>query len=255
MTIELVCVFAGFLCGFFNTVASSGSAVTLPLLVFLGVPPAIANGTNRLPVVLAALVATYAFIKAGKIRWAIALKLSIPPMVGCLIGAEIADHIDPSKLHGVIAIAVVVALVLLFTRIKTALQSTLNEPERYRFLDGLYLLLVGVWMGLIVLDGATYLLMVLILSMRMQLLVANAYKNLILVVVSGMSLVVFAIDGNVDWRLGALLALGSLIGGYVGARFAMHELAKKWTYRFLVGIIVLELIHMAVMYVTGDMIN
>jgi uncharacterized membrane protein YfcA len=70
-----------------------------------------------------------------------------------------------------------------------------------------------------------------------------------------MSLVVFAIDGNVDWRLGALLALGSLIGGYVGARFAMHELAKKWTYRFLVGIIVLELIHMAVMYVTGDMIN
>ena len=148
-----------------------------------------------------------------------------------------------------------VALVLLFTRIKSALESTLNEPERYRFRDGLYLFLVGVWMGLIVLDGATYLLMVLILSMRMQLQVANAYKNLILAVVSGMSLVVFVVDGNVDWRLGALLAFGSLIGGYVGARFAMHELAKKWTFRFLVGIIILELIHMAVMYVTRVMIN
>lgn len=255
MSIELVCVIAGFLCGFFNTVAASGSAVTLPLLVFLGVPTAVANGTNRLPVVLAALVATYAFIRAGKIRWATAVKLSIPPMVGSVIGAEIADHIDPTKLHGVIAIAVVIALILLFTRIKSVLESTLNEPERYRFRDAFYLFLVGVWMGLIVLDGATYLLMVLILSMRMQLQVANAYKNLIIAVVSGISLAVFAIDGNVDWRLGGLLAMGSLIGGYVGARFATHELAKKWTFRFLVAIIVLELIHMAVMYFTGDMIN
>ena len=88
MTIDLACVFAGFFCGFFNTVASSGSAVTLPLLVFLGVPPAVANATNRLPVVLAALVATYAFIRAGKIRWAIAVKLCIPPIVGSVIGAE-----------------------------------------------------------------------------------------------------------------------------------------------------------------------
>ena len=255
MPIELICVIAGFLCGFFNTVAASGSAVTLPLLVFLGVPPAVANGTNRLPVVLAALVATYAFIRAGKIRWATAVKLSIPPMAGSVVGAEIADHIDPAKLHGVIATAVVFALILLFTRIKSVLASSFNEPERYRLPDAFYLFLVGVWMGLIVLDGATYLLMVLILSMRMQLQVANAYKNLIIAVVSGISLVVFAIDGNVDWRLGGFLAIGSLIGGYVGARFAMHELAKKWTFRFLVGIIVLELIHMAVMYFTGDMIN
>jgi uncharacterized membrane protein YfcA len=58
MTELIIIEGAEFLCGFFNTVASSGSAVTLPLLVFLGLPPAMANGTNRLPVVIGSVMAS-----------------------------------------------------------------------------------------------------------------------------------------------------------------------------------------------------
>lgn len=252
---ELMIVLAGFLCGFFNTVASSGSAVTLPLLVFLGLPPAMANGTNRLPVVLAAAVATLTYVRAGAIHWPTAIRLIIPTLVGGVIGAKIADYINPGKLHGIIVAAVVIALILLFTKIKGALERIANEPQQYRLRDAFYLFLVGLWMGLIVLDGATYLLMVLILSMRMSLQVANAYKNVIILSVTSLSLVVMAYDGNVDWKLGGLLAVGSMAGGFVGARFSMHELAKKWTFRFLVAIIGLELIHIFVMYASGIMIN
>ena len=255
MLTELIVVLAGFLCGFFNTVASSGSAVTLPLLLYLGLPPAVANGTNRLPVVLGAAVATISFIKAGAIQWPLALRLLLPPLIGSLVGAFIAEQIDPARLSGLIAGAVVMALLLLFTKIKKAFERTIDQPERYRWKDGFWLFLVGVWYGLIVLDGATYLLMVLVLSMRMTLKTANAYKNLIIFSVTSLSMIVFVIDGNINWEYAVLLAAGSMVGGYVGAKFAMHELAKKWTFRLLVGLIVLELAHMAVLYYTGMMMN
>ncbi len=60
----VISAFGGFLCGFLNTVASSGSAVTLPLLVFMGLTPIVANATNRVPVVVAALIATITFLRA-----------------------------------------------------------------------------------------------------------------------------------------------------------------------------------------------
>ncbi|NDH56583.1 MAG: sulfite exporter TauE/SafE family protein, partial [Burkholderiaceae bacterium] len=74
MPIELViAAFGGFLCGFLNTVASSGSAVTLPLLVFMGLSPIVANATNRVPVVVAAFIATISFLRAKVIDWKIAI--------------------------------------------------------------------------------------------------------------------------------------------------------------------------------------
>lgn len=250
----IIIVGAGFLCGFFNTVASSGSAVTLPLLVFLGLPPAMANGTNRLPVVIGSVMASITFIRAGLIDRGLAFKIVAPSLIGGVVGALLVDYITPKHLQVLIVGAVVMALILLFTSIKQALQKTFEEPHRYRYRDVFYLLLIGIWMGLIVLDSATYLLMLLVLSMRLQLPVANGYKNIVIAVVSTISLVILAIDRSIDWKTGSILAGGSLIGGYVGAKFAMHPLAKKWTYRLLVVIIILELGHILVRYATGTLI-
>lgn len=126
-----------------------------------------------------------------------------------------------------------------------------DQPHRYRYRDAFYLFLIGIWMGLIVLDSATYLLMLLILSMRFQFSVANGYKNIVMAIVSTISLVILAIDRSIVWKTGFILAGGSLIGGYVGAKFAMHPLAKKWTYRLLVAVIILELGHILVRYAPG----
>jgi uncharacterized membrane protein YfcA len=251
----LIILVAGFLCGFFNTVASSGSVVTLPLLLFLGLPPAIASGTNRLPVVLGSFMASITFIRAGVIKFWLAVKIVLPSLFGGIFGTLLVNYISPDHLQGIIVCAVVLALILLCTRIKSALEKTFDEPPRYRYRDVFYLFLVGTWMGLIVLDGATYMLMLLVLSMRFDLRVANGYKNIVMLVVSSISLIILAVNGQVDWKIGSVLAAGSVVGGYVGARFALHELAKKWTFRLLVAIIFLELIHILIMYFTGTMMS
>jgi uncharacterized membrane protein YfcA len=247
----LLVILAGVVCGFMNTVASSGSAVTLPILMALGLPPAVANGTNRVPVFLGALIATLTFMRAGVIQWRFAIKVLVPSVAGAIVGTLIADQLPPAALELLIVVAVIVALLLLFTNIKHALSEAIEQLPRYRWQEAMYLLGVGFWMGFIVLDSATYLLMVLILSMRLSLVTANAHKNLVLMVATGIALVLMALQGNVDWNLGGLLALGSIIGAYAGAKFAMHALAKKWTYRFLVMIISLELIHIAFGYMSG----
>jgi uncharacterized protein len=244
----VIAILAGAVCGFLNTLASSGSAVTLPLLMFMGLSPVAANSTNRIPVLLGAVIAVITFIRAGVMELDTAIKVIVPTLIGTLIGALIASHIDPGKLKLMIAIAVLVALILLFAGLKNAVMQELEQSSRYRWQEFVMLLVVGAWIGFIVIDGATYLLLVLVLGLRLTFVQANAYKNLALAVSSAMAIGLFSLDGQIDWTIGGLMGLGSVVGAYIGAKLAMHSFAKIWAFRLLVTIIALELIHMGVTY-------
>ena len=250
MPIELViAAFGGFLCGFLNTVASSGSAVTLPLLVFMGLSPIIANATNRVPVVVAAFIATISFLRAKVIDWKIAIKILIPTVLGSIVGAEFVDTLPQENIKLLISVAVLLAFLLLFSGLKKILQKEFEEVARVRLIENIILFLVGFWLGLIVLDGATYLLLALIVFVRLPLVKANAYKNLVLFVTSAIALSVFARNGEVNWEIGGVMAVGAVLGGLIGARFALNPIAKVWTFRFLVIIISLELVHIGMQYI------
>ena len=241
----VIAIVGGLIGGFMNTVASSGTAVTLPLLVFMGLPPAVANATNRVPVFLGFVISCYTFLRAGEVDWKLAFKVVFPWTVGAIVGAIIVDHIPAELVKTLIVVAVVMALLLLLSNFKKAFERTIEALPRYRWQESIYLFFVGLWIGLIVLDGGTYLLLVLMLSMQLPLLKANVYKNFASLFTSGFSLLVMSIDGHVNWKIGGIMALGSIAGGYIGAKFSMHPLAKVWTYRLLIAIILLELGHIA----------
>ena len=190
---------AGMLCGFLNTLASSGSAVTLPFLMFMGLPPAVANGTNRLPVLIGSLAATISFMRAGLIEPRVALRILAPTVCGSVCGVLLAERLPSGDLHLLIALAVLLALAMLLMGAKQALLRTFDSPPHLGRVQLVLLFAVGFWLGLIVLDGATYLLLVLILSVRMPLATANAYKNLVMAVTSAMAVLLFAINGHIDW--------------------------------------------------------
>jgi hypothetical protein len=79
---------AGSACGFLNTAASSGSVVTLPIMIFLGLDAATANATNRLPVLVGALSGALDFARRKALPWRLAFRIAVPTMIGSLIGAE-----------------------------------------------------------------------------------------------------------------------------------------------------------------------
>jgi uncharacterized membrane protein YfcA len=249
MPIEIIiAIGAGLICGFLNTVASSGSAVTLPLLLFMGLTPAMANGTNRVPVMVGALIATIAFLRAGIIDWSLAFKILTPTVIGSIFGAYLATYMPQNYIKLLIFVALICAFVLLFSGIKKLIEKEFEEGLRYGGFEIGILFAVGLWLGLIVLDGGTYLLLALIAFVRLPLVIANAYKNLVILATAAIALAIFSIKDEVNWELGGIMALGSIVGAFFGAKFALHQLAKVWTFRFLVAVIVLELIHMGMQY-------
>ena len=212
--------FAGLVCGFLNTVASSGSAVSLPILMMMGLDPIAANATNRLGVLVGAMTATGTFQRANQIPWRMALRVLPSVTLGSAVGALLAEYIPARDLGIAITAAVLVAFVLLFTKVKAAIESAASAPVHFGIREDTIFFGIGVWLGFIVLDGATYLLLALVLAVHLPLLQANAIKSLALVPSSVMALIMFALDGAVVWSVGAVMAAGSIVGGMLGARVA-----------------------------------
>ena len=233
-----VLVLAGAGAGFFNTLASSGSAITLPLLVALGVPAPIANGTNRLSVLFGAASALVKFHRERVIDWRNGAKLTAAAGGGAVLGAWIASYVGAHTLTWVIAGAVLTALALLLARPSGWLRpGDPDAPVRTGPLPLALLFLVGVWAGFIVLDAATYLLFALVLGAGYDLVRANAVKSLILFASSVIAVAIFVARDEIDWTAGAALAVGSVIGAQIGARIAVSPRARVWIFRLLLLVI------------------
>lgn len=239
---------AGAICAFLNTLASSGSAVSLPMLISLGMDPQMANATNRLPVIVGCVTAVISFSRAGVLPWRLAVRVAGPATLGSLAGAVLADAIPARNLGLAITAAVLMALILLTTKLKSALNQPPQESPGFSLKEALIFFSIGVWVGFIVLDGATYLLLALVLVVRLPLTQANAVKNLVLIPTTLVSLLVFARDGHVVWPTGAAMAFGSIGGGLVAARLALLPAARVWVFRLLVVVITGELIQISQRY-------
>jgi uncharacterized membrane protein YfcA len=155
---------AGLMSGFINTLASSGSAVTLPLMLLLGLPATVANGTNRVPLLAGALAALLAFHRAGVLEWRNGLFFSIPVIAGTVAGAALASVLDARVMGWAVVAAVVAALVMLLSNPKRFLRETAPGGPRVGLLTAAVFVPIGIWAGFIVLDSATYMLLGLVVE-------------------------------------------------------------------------------------------
>jgi uncharacterized membrane protein YfcA len=232
---------AGFLSGFLNTIASAGSAITLPLMVFLGLPANIANGTNRVQIVIGRIASIVSFQRAKAIDWRNSLILSIPCLLGAILGASFAAILQSRYIGWAITFAVIAAFVVLLTNPKRLLKDQKVDKPVIKWWHLVLYFVVGLWGGFIVLDASTYALMVLVLAIGYDLNKANAVKAVAIFPMSIGSLVIFSWTREVDWRIGLLLSVGSVIGAWIGAALALKEWIKIWIYRILIAILILEI--------------
>jgi uncharacterized membrane protein YfcA len=244
-------LFAGVFCGFLNTLASSGSAVSLPAMIFLGMDPGSANATNRLPVLAGAIAALFTFQRGEGLDWRLAARLTPPVLAGTIAGALSAELLPSRQMGLMITAAVLIALLLLFTKIKSLLAERARVDIVINAQVWLALFGAGFWCGFIVLDCATYFLLILVLLVRMDMLQANIYKTLFVGIGAFAALAVFYEGHLVDWKAGGILSAGSIAGGFIGARMAQMANAKIWVFRLLVTVILLEVVHLGIKYLYG----
>lgn len=247
----LLLIAAGFGAGFCNTLASSGSILSLPTLIFLGLPATVANGTNRINILFGSLAAVITFHRKGLLDWRRGLLLTAPVLAGALTGAWLASRISASQMGWAVTGATVLALVLILCNPHRLLHKQPNPIVRIpHWQYGLYFL-IGIWAGFVVLDSATYLLLTLVLCTGYGLMHANAIKALQLLGISILSLIVLTEAHEVNWTYGILLGIGSIGGSITGGLLASKESAKVWVVRLLIVLVVLELINLVGKYAFG----
>lgn len=218
-----VVVGVGGVCGFVNVMAGGGSFLALPVLIFFGLPPTVANGTNRVALLAQNLVAVRTFHRRGMVDWGAGRALVVPLLVGALIGASIAVSLDQRLMTLAIAISMTVMFVVMLWNPARLNNPAENEPSRRPgWIIQLVFLILGIYGGLIQAGSGVFMLFVLMASGH-ELLRASAIRLLLILCYTPLALGVFLYSGQVDWQVGLALAAGNVSGALVGIRVAVER--------------------------------
>ena len=112
-TLEIiVLVVIGFITGAINTIAGGGSLLSLPILIFLGLPPNVANGTNRVGILFQSISTTAGFKSKGISEFPFSIYISVSAIIGSVIGAQIAVDIKGETFNKLLAIIMVLVVMM-----------------------------------------------------------------------------------------------------------------------------------------------
>lgn len=232
----LLVIGAGFFAGVINTIAGGGSLLTLPLLIFTGLPSAEANGTNRVAVLVQSFSSVAGFRKSGIKGFRMSLIPAISASVGAVAGAYYAINIPDELFNMILAIIMVLMAVLLVFKPPRYLQKPVSKNQEW--LSGLIFFFIGVYGGMI--QAGVGLLMLLFLPFLYQtnLVQANMIKVFVTFVFTIVALLIFAGSGNVNWFMGAVLSVGMALGGWFGSLWTV-KMGDIWIRRVLFVMVII----------------
>ena len=214
----------GIVAGFLNVMAGGGSLLTVPVLVFMGLPGPVANGTNRIAILAQNLTAITTFFRRGFSEFRLSLTLAACAVPGALAGALLGTGLDGVWFNRILALVMLgVMLVMYFDKGATE-RPTDYQPNRKQLVRGhLLMVAAGFWGGFIQIGVGFIIMPILNKAMGLDLVRTNMHKVFIIAVYTVVALSVFASTVEILWMVGLALALGNSIGGYLGAHFAVSS--------------------------------
>lgn len=236
-------VLAGIIAGVVNTLAGSGSLITLPMLVFLGLPSNVANATNRVGVAIQNVVGAATFYRSGKLNLAHSHWLITASIPGAVAGAWAASTLGEAQMDIIIGvIMVVMLLVILFEPERWLRQHSAVQEGRPSVWILLLFVGIGFYGGFIQASVGVLILASLVLGLNYSLAHANAIKLILVLIVTLVAMVVFINENLIAWGPGLLMAFGQSIGAWWAARFATtNKNAAVWTRRLLIAVVVIAI--------------
>ena len=220
---EAVGVFAaGIGAGTINTIVGSGTLITFPVLLAVGLPPVTANVSNTLGLVPGSLSGAFGYRAELKGQRDRLLRLGGASLLGGLLGAILLLVLPAGAFEAIVPALIAVALLLVVfqPRLAKYLAARRTTPVRAEggialiigvFCSGVYGGYFGAAQGVLLLG-----LMGLLLDDGLQRI--NATKNILAMIVNGVAAVFFLFVAHISWEAAGLIAAGSVIGGQVGSR-------------------------------------
>ena len=206
----------GMLAGWVDAIAGGGGMVTIPILLGIGVPPQMVLGTNKFQASFGSFTAAYHYIRKEVVPLDDAWAGILFTLIGSALGTIAVQQIDPGVLNVVIPfLLLAIAVLLLLTPDLGAMQTHPRLPRM------LFYLTLGLGLGFY--DGffgpgvGTFWAMAFVLGLGFTLTRATGYTKVMNFTSNIVSLLVFAIGGNILWAPGAVMAVGQIIGARLGS--------------------------------------
>jgi len=231
---------AGVASGWINVLAGGGSILSVPIMVFLGMPGPVANGTNRIGIIAQNIAAVTGFFRKGFSDFKLSASLAACAAVGAFFGANVGVKLEGVWFERTLALIMVAVMIIMMTG---AGQKPVEAGGKAKNLLLGHLLFVGAgfWGGFIQIGVGLIQLPILNRVMGLDLVRANMHKVFVALVFSVVSLAVFASQVSIEWTLGLALAAGYAVGGWLGASAAVAKgeaLIKKIFYLALAAMAV-----------------
>jgi hypothetical protein len=215
---------AGLFAGFINTIAGGGSLLTMPLLIFLGLPAAEANASNRIALFIQNIFAIRGFQSKGVTVFPFAFWVAISACLGALLGAQIAVEISNQLFNRILA--VVMVLVIILTVFKPYLSNTrqleiFNRKRNTWSIVAFFF--IGVYGGFIQ-AGVGFLIIAALTGIhQLGLARSNSIKVFVILCYTLFALIIFLVEDKIRWEYGFSLALGNAVGGWVASRWSVGK--------------------------------
>lgn len=228
----------GVIASILGSLVGGGSLLSIPFLMFVGLPPQIAIATDRFGSVGQAITAFFKFQKAKKILWKQVPLLAVLSLTGSLIGANILLNINSKILQNIVG--VILIILLPFIVFKKDLGVRRNKTKGLKMFFGLSIyLLVQIFTGFFGGGTGPIIFYILMTFFGLAIIEANATQIIPVLVLYISSLTIFAINGIINYKIGAVLLIGMAIGGYIGAHLALKK-GNKWVKSLFVLLVIIS---------------
>jgi uncharacterized membrane protein YfcA len=232
----------GILTGSYATLVGGGALISIPILIFLGLPPQVAIGTSKLGAFGVNIAGWYKFHQKRLIDYKIGFVMGIPIIIGTVFGVNLVLQINEELLRRIIAILTLLFLIFIVIEPKMGVERTKPEIRGHKYLIGGALgLFLGVYSGFYGAGTGTFLNYILVLYFGQTFLESAATRKMPHVFSAVMGIIAFTLHGMVIYSLGIALFIGTFIGSYIGAHYS-DRIGNVWIKRlfflivFIMGI-------------------
>ncbi len=238
-----ILIASGVVVGFINTLGAGATVISMVIYMMMGMPIVEAAGTNRVSVIIQNLVATISFKKQNLLDIKSSMRLTVPVILGILVGSQIAVVISEEIFEGLFVTGLIfMGLMLIAKPSSWQRELAQTNEKRITMLDNVMLFLAGIYGGAVYVGLGYFLISIFVLSLGKDIIRANALKGFMALVITPFSLMVFAMSGHVNYTYGIIHALGNIVGAYIAARYA-RQLGAKFIHFLLIGLVIFSILY------------
>ena len=242
---HLAIAFSGaFIAGIINALAGNGSVITLTILTtMIGLPGVVANGTNRVGVLLNALGAMAGFAGKRKMNYRLHVQYILPVIGGAVAGIMVATKVTSEQFMWVFKFLMVVMLFVIIANPERWLIAHAGKSAMPKWLEWPAMLILGFYGGFIQMGMGVFYLAVLVLVARLPLIESNTIKAITVGTFTLIAVIIFSFTGLIVWSIGIVMGIAQFAGGWIAAHYASKiPGASKYAYYILLVAVSLSIL-------------